>query len=88
MVERHARDRGRALVGEVEAVGEQIRGLAVHGAARIAAVAGPGEILVTRTTRDLAASAGLVFEDRGFHTLKGIPEPRRLFALAESPIGG
>lgn len=80
--------RAAVHVGEVEAVGEKIRGLAVHEAARIAAAAGPGEILVTRTTRDLAASAGLVFEDRGFHTLKGIPEPRRLFALVESPTGG
>ena len=80
--------RAAVHVGEVEAVGEQIRGLAVHEAARIAAAAGPGEILVTQTTRDLAASAGLVFEDRGSHTLKGIPEPRRLFALVESPTGG
>ena len=80
--------RAAVHVGEVEAVGEQIRGLAVHEAARIAAAAGPGEILVNQTTRDLAASAGLVFEDRGSHTLKGIPEPRRLFALVESPTGG
>jgi class 3 adenylate cyclase len=80
--------RAAVHVGEVEAVGEQIRGLAVHEAARIAAAAGPGEILVNQTTSVLAASAGLVFEDRGSHTLKGIPEPRRLFALVESPTGG
>jgi class 3 adenylate cyclase len=80
--------RAAVHVGEVETVGEQIRGLAVHEAARIAAAAGPGEILITQTTRDLAASAGLVFEDRGLHSLKGIPEPRRLFALVESSIGG
>ena len=76
------------VTGEVEVVGEQIRGLAVHEAARIAAAANPGEILVSQTTRDLAAGAGLLFEDCGLHPLMGIPEPRRLFALSEGPVDG
>jgi class 3 adenylate cyclase len=80
--------RAAVHVGEVEVVGEQIRGLAVHEAARIAAAANPGEILVSQTTRDLSAGAGLLFEDRGLHPLKGIPEPRRLFALSEGPVDG
>jgi class 3 adenylate cyclase len=78
--------RAAVHVGEVEVVGEQIRGIAVHEAARIAAAAGPGEVLVSQTTRDLAASAGLLFDDRGTHALKGIPEARRLFALVEPPV--
>jgi class 3 adenylate cyclase len=57
-------------VGEVEPVGNDVRGVAVHEVARIASQAGPGEILVSDTTRALAA--GLSFEDRGVHDLKGI----------------
>jgi len=53
----------------------------VHLAARVAACAGPGEVLVTGTTRDLVAGSGLAFTDRGKHELKGIERPRRLFAL-------
>ncbi len=77
--------RAAVHVGEVEIVGDAVRGMAVHEAARIAALAGPGEVLVAQTTRDLAASAGLDFDDRGTHALKGIPEPRHLFALIEGP---
>ncbi len=77
--------RAAVHVGEVEVVGDAVRGMAVHEAARIAAAAGPGEILVAQTTRDLASSAGLSFDDRGVHALKGIPEPRHLFALVEHP---
>jgi hypothetical protein len=65
-------------VGEVEAVGDDIRGAAVHEVARIMGEAGPGEILVSDTTRALAG--GFSFGDRGVHTLKGIGE-RQLFAL-------
>jgi len=57
-------------VGEVEPVGKDVRGVAVHEVARIASQAGPGEILVSETTRALAA--GLSFQDRGVHDLKGI----------------
>ncbi len=57
-------------VGEVEPVGDDVRGVAVHEVARIASQAGPGEILVSEMTRALAP--GLSFEDRGVHDLKGI----------------
>lgn len=59
-------------VGEVELVGTDVRGVTVHEAARIAAAAAPGEILVSDLTRALAGAAGLAFEDRGTHTLKGL----------------
>lgn len=68
--------------GEVERDGRAIRGLAVHLAARIAALAEPGEVLASATVGDLAAGAGLDFKDRGVHDLKGVPEPRRVFAVA------
>jgi DNA-binding NarL/FixJ family response regulator len=69
--------------GEVEDVGGRARGIALHIASRIGARANPGEILVTATTRELAAGAGLTFADRGEHLLKGVSEPRRLFAAAD-----
>ena len=67
--------------GEVEVVGEDIAGIAVHIGARVAALAGPGEVLVSSTVRDLVAGSGIEFEDRGLHELKGLDEPRRLFAV-------
>ena len=67
-------------VGEVEVVGDDVRGVAVHEAARIMAAAGDDEILVSETTRALAMAAGLEFEDRGTHTLKGIDGERNLYA--------
>jgi len=66
--------------GEVELVGPAVRGLAVHLAARIAALAGPGEVLASSTVRDLVVGSGLAFADRGEHELKGIPGRWRLFA--------
>jgi class 3 adenylate cyclase len=66
--------------GEVERRGEDIGGIAVHLAARVMAQARPGEVLVSRTVRDLVAGSGIEFEDRGGHTLKGIPDEWRLFA--------
>jgi class 3 adenylate cyclase len=68
--------------GEVELVPGNVRGVAVHMAARIMALAGPGEVLISGTTHDLVAGSGLVFEDRGVHELKGISGPRQVFALA------
>jgi class 3 adenylate cyclase len=76
------RIRAGVHVGEVEHVGNGVRGVAVHEAARIMAVARPDEILVSETTRVLAAAAGLDFEDRGLHELKGFPAAFRLFAYA------
>ena len=65
--------------GEVELVAGNIRGLAVHVGARVAALAGPSEVLVSSTVRDLVAGSGLAFEDRGSHALKGVPDEWRLF---------
>jgi class 3 adenylate cyclase/mannose-6-phosphate isomerase-like protein (cupin superfamily) len=74
--------RAAVHVGEVEIVGTDLRGMAVHEAARIMAKAAEDEILVSETTRTLALAAGLAFEDRGSHTLKGLPGEWRLFAFA------
>ncbi len=63
--------------------GEGLRGIAVHMGARVAALAGPGEILVSRTVTDLVAGSGIVFEDRGTHQLKGISGEWPLFAVRE-----
>ena len=67
-------------VGEVDLVGANVRGAAVNETARIVAEARPGEILVSETTRILAESPGLAFQDRGLHELKGFPDARRLFS--------
>jgi class 3 adenylate cyclase len=68
--------------GECELRGDDIGGLAVHIGARIAALADPGEILVSRTVRDLVAGSGLRFADRGEHDLKGVPDRWALYAVA------
>ena len=67
--------------GEVALVGGQARGIAVHTAARVAALAGAGEVLVSGTTHDLLDGSGLHFDDRGAHELKGLDGPRPIFAL-------
>ena len=69
--------------GELELVEGKVRGIALHVASRIAARAAPGEVLVSSTTHELTAGAGLVFVDRGEQTLKGVSEPKRLFAAIE-----
>ena len=69
--------------GEVETVEGSVRGIALHIASRIGASASPGEVLVSATTRELAAGAGLTFDDRGEHLLKGVSEPRRLYAAGD-----
>jgi class 3 adenylate cyclase len=68
--------------GEVERVGADVHGVAVHIGARVGALASPSEVLVTSTVKDLVAGSGLVFDDRGEHRLKGVPEAWRLYALA------
>ena len=68
--------------GEVEAIDEKAGGIAVIIGARIGAMAGPSEVLVSSTVRDLVAGSGLVFEDRGEHQLKGVPGEWRLYAVA------
>jgi class 3 adenylate cyclase len=68
--------------GELELAGSEIRGIAVHTGARVAAKAGPGEVLASSTVKDLVAGSGLEFEDRGSHELKGVPGEWRLYAVA------
>jgi class 3 adenylate cyclase len=66
--------------GEIEVILDDIAGIAVHIAARVAEKAVSGEVLVSSTVRDLVAGSGLRFRDRGRHALKGFPGPLRLFA--------
>jgi pimeloyl-ACP methyl ester carboxylesterase len=70
--------------GELELAGSEIRGIAVHTGARVAAKAGPGEVLASSTVRDLVAGSGLEFEDRGTHELKGLPGEWRLYAVSSA----
>jgi pimeloyl-ACP methyl ester carboxylesterase len=67
--------------GECELLGEDIGGIAVHIAARVLARAGAGELLCSRTVKDLVAGAGFAFTDRGTHRLKGVPDRWQLFAV-------
>src|SRR5438067_10555893 len=66
--------------GECELDGPKIRGIAVHTGARIASLAGAGEILVSQTVKDLVSGSGLAFDDRGVHELKGVPGEWRVYA--------
>jgi pimeloyl-ACP methyl ester carboxylesterase len=68
--------------GEIELVGDDVGGIAVHICARVAAAAAAGETLVSSTVKDLVSGAGLTFSDRGAHALKGVPGEWRLFAAA------
>jgi class 3 adenylate cyclase len=88
---RAIRDEARALgieiraglhTGECEMRNGDIGGIAVHTGARVSAEAGPGEVLVSGTVKDLVAGSGIAFEDRGIHRLKGVPGEWRLFALS------
>jgi pimeloyl-ACP methyl ester carboxylesterase len=85
------RDEARALgleiraglhTGECERVGEKLAGLAVHTGARVAALAGPSEVLASRTVKDLVAGSGIEFEGRGVHALKGVPGDWEVFSVA------
>jgi class 3 adenylate cyclase len=67
--------------GEVELLGDDIGGIAVHIAARVMAAAGGGEIVCSRTVKDLVAGAGFAFEDRGAHSFKGVPDTWQLYAV-------
>ena len=69
-------------VGEVELRGEDIGGIAVHVASRVMSSAGPGEILVSSTVKDLVIGSGIDFEERGARELKGVPGMWNLFAVA------
>ena len=70
--------------GECEVRGDDIGGIAVHIGARVSALAGPNDVLVSSTLRDLVIGSGLEFDDRGAHELKGVPGEWRLFAVASA----
>ena len=69
--------------GEVELMDERVRGIAVHVGARVSAIAGPSEVLVSQTVKDLVAGSGLIFEDAGEHELKGVPDRWRLYRVVD-----
>lgn len=68
--------------GEIELRGDDIGGLAVHVAARVAGLAGAGEVLVSRTVKDLTVGSDVVYADRGEHELKGVPDHWQLYAVS------
>jgi class 3 adenylate cyclase len=70
--------------GECELVDGKVAGVAVHTGARVAARAGPGEVLVSQTVKDLVAGSGIEFEERGEHVLKGVPGQWRLYAVSSA----
>jgi class 3 adenylate cyclase len=69
--------------GEVHSADGQVSGLAVNIGARVAALAGPSEVLVSQTVKDLTAGSGLAFEDAGEHELKGVPDRWRLYRVVD-----
>ena len=75
--------RGGIHTGECEAIGEDLGGLAVHIGARVGALAGPGEIVVSSTVKELVVGSDMQFSDRGEHELKGVPGSWHLYALGE-----
>ena len=68
--------------GEVELSEDDVRGIAVHVASRVASLAGPSEVLVSRTVKDLVAGSGMRFIERGRHPLHGLQEPMELYMAA------
>lgn len=74
--------RSGAHTGEIELWGDDIGGIAVHIASRVASMAAPGEVLVSRTVRDLSVGSGVTFHDRGTHNLKGVPDDWQIFATS------
>ena len=70
--------------GECELMQGKIGGVAVHTGARVATGAGPGEVLVSQTVKDLVAGSGIEFADRGAHELRGIPGEWRLYAVVDA----
>ena len=74
--------------GECEVHEGKVAGLAVVIGARVAAAAGAGEVLVSQTVKDLVAGAGVEFDDRGEHELKGVPGSWRLYSVADVAVYG
>jgi class 3 adenylate cyclase len=81
LIERDASSSRRELAAPLPRA--ELAGIAVHLRARIAATAGAGEVVVSRTVRDLVAGSGLDLVDRGVHQLKGVAKPWRLFGVAQ-----
>jgi len=67
--------------GEIELLGDDVGGIAVAIAARLTSFAGPDEVVVSSTVKDLVAGSGIRFEDRGMHAFKGVPEQWHVFAV-------
>lgn len=76
--------RAAVHTGECEQVEGKIRGIAVHTGARLASLAGSGEVVASHTVKDLVAGSGIAFDDRGLHELRGVPGEWRIYAVAES----
>jgi class 3 adenylate cyclase len=76
--------RAGAHTGEIELVGDDVGGLAVHIGQRVSSLAGGGEVLVSRTVKDLVVGSGLAFATRGTHELKGVSDEWELYAARES----
>jgi len=74
--------RSGAHTGEIELRGDDIGGIAVHIASRVAGLAAPGEVLVSRTVKDLSVGSAVTFHDRGTHHLKGVPDDWQIFATS------
>ncbi len=72
--------------GEVELMGDDVGGIAVHVAARVSALAGPGAVLASRTVRDLAAGSGIEFDHFGRRTLKGVAEEWDIYSVSSTPL--
>jgi class 3 adenylate cyclase len=72
--------------GEIELIGDDVGGIAVHVAARISALAGGGEVLASRTVRDLAGGSGIEFRPAGSHQLKGVADEWEVFAVEATPL--
>jgi class 3 adenylate cyclase len=76
--------RAAVHTGEIELEGGNVRGVGVHIAARIAALAGPGEVYASWATRELLAGSPIGFTDRGLQSLKGLAEARRVYLVEPS----
>jgi len=70
--------------GECELLGDKLAGIAINTGARVAAKAAPGEVLVSRTVKDLVAGSGIEFEERGTHELKGLAGEWQLYAVSSA----
>jgi class 3 adenylate cyclase len=72
--------------GECELLDGKVGGIAVHIGARVAAEAAPGEVLVSRTVKDLVAGSGIRFSERGIVELRGVPGEWNLYSVDEAPV--